>query len=293
MNVGSSSSATATSEVSSASSNSQAKSSTSTKKSEEASFDKELKAAENTDKTKEEKTASKETEKTSSDKKASEKGEDKVKKEDADDLMFGLNASVNFTDYKYHNESQNLLTKNIQELLNTKNLISSNRLHLEGADSDFQGLKASISYTDNAMEMSDGDALFFSDLVKNTDNMSMQSIAQQIQIAAEQNVEKAQKSAQVSSVLMEKLSESMKTNQPFRIDFDKDVSVIIKVNKDGSLMANFIPGDKAVEQYLKNNISFLRQRFDEQNLAYSDLNYSNSRQQQQEEQRRRNNKENK
>lgn len=50
---------------------------------------------------------------------------------------------------------------------------------------------------------------------------------------------------------MDKLSESMKTNQPFRIDFDKDVSVIIKVNKDGSLAANFIPGDKAVEQYLK------------------------------------------
>ena len=80
---------------------------------------------------------------------------------------------------------------------------------------------------------------------------------------------------------MEKLSESMKTNQPFRIDFDKDVSVIIKVNKDGSIAANFIPGDKAVEQYLRNNISFLRQRFDEQNLSYSQLSYSNSRQQQQ------------
>ena len=80
---------------------------------------------------------------------------------------------------------------------------------------------------------------------------------------------------------MDKLAESMKTNKPFRIDFDKDVSVIIKVNKDGSLAANFIPGDKAVEQYLRNNISFLRQRFDEQNLSYSQLSYSNSRQQQQ------------
>lgn len=288
MNVGSSSSATATAELSSASSSSQAKSANSSKKTEESSFDKELKSAENSEKTKEEKNVSKETEKTSSDKKASEKGEEQSQE---DDLMFGLNASVNFTDYKYHNESQNLLTKNIQELLNTKNMMSTG-LHLDGAD-DFSGLKASISYTDNSMEMSDGDALFFSDLVKNSDNMSMQSIAQQIQLAAEQNVEKAQKSAKVSSVLMEKLSDSMKTNQPFRIDFDKDVSVVIKVNKDGSLMANFIPGDKAVEQYLKNNISFLRQRFDEQNLAYSDLNYSQSRQQQQEEQRRRNNKENK
>ena len=78
---------------------------------------------------------------------------------------------------------------------------------------------------------------------------------------------------------MNKLADSMKNNQAFRIDFDKDVSVIIKVNKDGSLMANFIPGDKAVEQYLKNNIASLRQRFDEQNLQYSQLSYSNSRQQ--------------
>ena len=90
-----------------------------------------------------------------------------------------------------------------------------------------------------------------------------------------------QKNVQVSSVLMDKLAESMKTNQPFRIDFDKDVSVIIKVNKDGSLAANFIPGDKAVEQYLRNNIASLRQRFDEQDLSYTQLSYSNSRQQQQ------------
>ena len=96
-----------------------------------------------------------------------------------------------------------------------------------------------------------------------------------------------QQSVQVSSVLMDKLAESLKTNQPFRIDFDKDVSVILKVNKDGSLAANFIPGDKAVEQYLRNNISFLKQRFDEQDLPYSQLSYSNSRQQQQ----RRQNKE--
>lgn len=83
----------------------------------------------------------------------------------------------------------------------------------------------------------------------------------------------------------------MKNNQAFRIDFDKDVSVIIKVNKDGSIMANFIPGDKAVEQYLKNNIAFLRQRFDEQNLEYSQLSYSNSKQQQQQNRKKEKNNE--
>ena len=146
-------------------------------------------------------------------------------------------------------------------------------------------VNSAASFDYDVINMSDSDANFFANLVQNT-NMSMKSIASQIDNAVGSGAENIQQNVKVSSVLMEKLSESMKTNQPFRIDFDKDVSVIIKVNKDGSLAANFIPGDKAVEQYLRNNISSLRQRFDEQNLPYSDLSYSNSRRQQQE--RRRN-----
>ena len=150
--------------------------------------------------------------------------------------------------------------------MNTKNLMST--------------VNSAQTVDYDAINMSDSDATFFANLVQNTD-MSMQSIASQIQTQMAEGSQNIQQNVKVSSVLMEKLSESLKTNQPFRIDFDKDVSVIIKVNKDGSLAANFIPGDKAVEQYLRNNISFLRQRFDEQNLSYSQLSYSNSRQQQQ------------
>ena len=120
--------------------------------------------------------------------------------------------------------------------------------------------------------------------------MSMQSIAGQLSQISDVNVQAAEKTAKVSATMMNLLSDSLKTNQPFRIDFDKDVSVIIKVNKDGSIMANFIPGDKAVEEYLKNNIGYLRQRFDEQNLSYSQLSYSKHKQQQ--EQQNQNKKEN-
>ena len=187
-----------------------------------------------------------------------------------------LSGGINFTDYKYHNESQSLLSQNIQNLLNTKDLMTT--------------INSATSFDYDVINMSDSDANFFANLVQNTD-MSMKSISAQIDQAVLNNGSEAvQKNVQVSSVLMDKLAESLKTSQPFRIDFDKDVSVIIKVNKDGSLAANFIPGDKAVEQYLRNNIASLRQRFDEQNLPYSELNYSNSRGQQQE--RRRNNKEN-
>lgn len=280
MNVSTSSAATVAAASASDVSSTQSKSKTNSSSKSEKSFEDEMKTASNTEKTEEAKD-SKESEKLSKDdKKVSEK--EKTSQKDSnkeanklaeelktpddivpDDVYSG---GINFTDFKYHNESQSLLTQNIQDLLNTKNLMST--------------VNSAQTVDYDAINMSDSDATFFANLVQNTD-MSMQSIASQIQTQMADGNQNIQQNVKVSSVLMEKLSESLKTNQPFRIDFDKDVSVIIKVNKDGSLAANFIPGDKAVEQYLRNNISFLRQRFDEQNLSYSQLSYSNSRQQQQ------------
>ena len=277
MNVSTSSAATIAAASASDVNSTQSKSKTSSSSKSEKSFEDEIKTASKTEETKD----SKETEKTSKDdkkvsdkEKASQKDSNKEANKLAEELKTPddivpdnvYSGGVNFTDFKYHNESQSLLTQNIQDLLNTKNLMST--------------VNSAQTVDYDAINMSDSDATFFANLVQNTD-MSMQSIASQIQTQMAEGSQNIQQNVKVSSVLMEKLSESLKTNQPFRIDFDKDVSVIIKVNKDGSLAANFIPGDKAVEQYLRNNISFLRQRFDEQNLSYSQLSYSNSRQQQQ------------
>ena len=279
MNV-STASAAATASTSDVSST-QSQSKTSKTKSTDKSFEDEMKTASDTDKDNKVE-ASKDDKKTSSDKKTekdSTKEANKLSQElqNSDDIVSDdlLKGGINFTDFKYHNEGQSILSQNIQNLINTKDLMST--------------INSASTFDYDVINMSDSDANFFANLVQNTD-MSMKSIATQVNDAMANGTEGVQKSVQVSSVLMDKLSESMKTNQPFRIDFDKDVSVILKVNKDGSLAANFIPGDKAVEQYLRNNISSLRQRFDDQNLPYSELSYSNSRQQQQE--KRRNNKEN-
>lgn len=267
-----------TSDVSSTQSQNRTNSSS---KTSEKSFDEEMKSVSSTDEKNEENSKVDEDNKTASDKKTdSDKKSDKTHNElkNADDIVpaDALSGGVNFTDFKYHNEGQSLLSQNIQSLLNTKDLMAT--------------VNSASTFDYDVINMSDSDANFFANLVQNTD-MSMKSISDSInQALMNNNAETVQKNVQVSSVLMDKLAESMKTSQPFRIDFDKDVSVIIKVNKDGSLAANFIPGDKAVEQYLRNNISSLRQRFDEQNLPYSELSYSNQNRQQQE--RRRNNKEN-
>lgn len=268
MNV-STSSATATASTSDVNS-AQTQSKTSSSSKSDKSFEDEMKTASKTEETK---YSSKDDKKISNDKKTEKdatKEANKLSQEmkEPDDIVPSdvYSGGVNFTDFKYHNEGQSLLSQNIQDLLNTKDLMNT--------------VNSATTVDYDVINMSDSDANFFANLVQNTD-MSMQSIAANISDQMAEGAQNIQKNVQVSSVLMDKLAESMKTNQPFRIDFDKDVSVIIKVNKDGSLAANFIPGDKAVEQYLRNNIASLRQRFDEQDLSYTQLSYSNSRQQQQ------------
>ncbi len=275
MNVSSTSTTSTASAASVSSTQSQSKTSSSSKT--DKSFDDEMKTASHTEETKD---SAKDDKKVNSDKKSSEKDTTKEANKIANELKEPddivpndvYSGGINFTDFKYHNESQSLLSQNIQDLINTKDLMTT--------------VNSASTFDYDVIKMSDADATFFANLVQNTD-MSMKSIASQINSQMLEGSQNVQQSVQVSSVLMDKLAESLKTNQPFRIDFDKDVSVILKVNKDGSLAANFIPGDKAVEQYLRNNISFLKQRFDEQDLPYSQLSYSNSRQQQQ----RRQNKE--
>ncbi len=52
------------------------------------------------------------------------------------------------------------------------------------------------------------------------------------------------------------------------------------MSEDGKINAHFIPGDKAVEEYLKNNIPYLKQRFEEQNIPYANLSYKGQQQRQ-------------
>ncbi|MBR5554748.1 hypothetical protein IKU74_01920 [bacterium] len=154
---------------------------------------------------------------------------------------------------------------------------------VSGISEDVYTTFAKIDYS--TFSMSDDDALFFASLVSKTD-MSMQSIAGEFKKALQAgNIEQVQKTAKVSSVLLEALADSMKTNKAFRIDFDKDISVVMRVDKDGNLNANFIPGDKAVEAYLRNNISYLKQRFEEQNISYGELTYSKHKRQDQDEEK--------
>lgn len=100
--------------------------------------------------------------------------------------------------------------------------------------------------------------------------------------------EATQETVRVSATLMDAINDSLKTNKPFRIDFDNNIAVIMKVDKEGILSANFIPGSAAVEQYLKNNIETLKQNFDNQNLPYNELSYRQQQDREREQQQNKN-----
>lgn len=128
------------------------------------------------------------------------------------------------------------------------------------------------------LKMTEQDANFFIELVKNNQE-SGQTVADtttQMLQDVQQLADDTQQTTRVSKALADMIGEAAKTNKPFRIDFDKNISVIIKIDREGKISAEFLPGDKAVEQFLRTQLPMLRQKFNDENIDYKDLNYRQS-----------------
>ena len=95
-----------------------------------------------------------------------------------------------------------------------------------------------------------------------------------------------QKSSNVSKTLADLLAKSMKDNQPVRIDFDNNISVIIKISRDGKISADFLPSSQVAEAYLRENLPLLRQKFDDNNIDYDELNHRQQKQNEKENQKK-------
>ena len=116
--------------------------------------------------------------------------------------------------------------------------------------------------------MNQADVEVFANLVENGE-ADMSKLAPQA----------AEKSVKVSKTLADMLAKSMENNQPLRIDFDNNISVIIRVSRDGKISADFLPSSQVAEAYLKENLPLLRQRFNDHNIEYDELNQKNPREQ--------------
>ena len=123
--------------------------------------------------------------------------------------------------------------------------------------------------------MNEADVEVFTQLVQNG-SVDMNNLAPQA----------AQKAVQVSKTLADMLAKSMETNQPLRIDFDNDISVIIRRSRDGKITADFLPSSQVAEAYLKENLPLLRQKFDNENIEYDELNQKERREHHKEQNRK-------
>ena len=145
---------------------------------------------------------------------------------------------------------------------------------------------AKKSSAEKSIKMTEADAKFFNNLIEvNQQVIEGTKTADQTNNNLLKDVEAA-KSAQVSKTLLNALKESQETNKAFRVDFDKDISVVLRVNKDGHISAEFLPGDEAVEQYLKANIPLLKQKFTDEGLEYDNLSYRQHKKDNEEEKQR-------
>ncbi len=208
-----------------------------------------------------------------------------------DALAFQMNASMNFNSdgqpfSEFMNgQQENQLRSSKTDIAEEKAILSSMEENIAIANrnkalaeskiktvSNNEGIKKVDKNTNVVVEtvvkfddiaMSKADVDFFADLVENN----------QVEKTAH-----TAKSAHVSKTLADMLAKSMKDNQPIRIDFDNNISVIIKVGKDGKISADFLPSSQVAEAYLKENLPLLKQRFDENNIEYDSLNQRRQKQ---------------
>lgn len=152
------------------------------------------------------------------------------------------------------------------------NLVSKEEPKIEDLINDeFLNLDFGAEFNVDATQISASDAIFFVNLL-NQNQLIDYSVADN-KITLNCN----DKPIQATNALLNMLSTSYESKKPIRLDFDNDVTVILKLDKQGKIQAHFIPGTSAVETYLKNNLPSLKQIFDEENIGYSYLGYSQNK----------------
>lgn len=135
-----------------------------------------------------------------------------------------------------------------------------------------------VKVKEKPIKIDENDAIFFSQLVKGATMVAQgQEIAQLPMVKEGQTA--SQEPVKVSTALMNLIEDAYKSNKPLRIDFDKNLSVIIRMDSKGKISAEFLPGDKAMEEFLKKNIPLLQERFNQQDLEDHELYYKRRNQQ--------------
>lgn len=129
------------------------------------------------------------------------------------------------------------------------------------------------------IEFSKKDLEFFDLFTQNT-NLQITDINKALNqvnfMISNQSGNVSYKSFDFSKSLSSLIEYAYTVKRPIRLDFQGHSSVILKIDKEGKLSAEFMSADKAMEQILKNTIPNLRSKLDAEGLPYKEISYKNN-----------------
>ena len=211
-----------------------------------------------------------------------------ISKQDYNEDLIKTNLREIFEPEKYISQKElnpfDSIKTRLQEII--ENLISPKEIDfMEELNAKFLELDFGSEFDIDATKIGVQDAIFFVNLLNQQNLINYSVEDSEIKLSTSDN-----KRIQVTNSLINMLQTSVTTNKPIRLDFDRDVTVVLKLDKDGKVQAHFIPGTAEVESYLRNNIQCLKQRFDDENINYSSLGYSRDKDDNQSRKQKRSNK---
>ena len=125
-------------------------------------------------------------------------------------------------------------------------------------------------FKENISEMTEDDFKFF-ELIANKQNIFINNANPNL--LEDESGKTVLKDLNFSKSLMNLIEYSSASNRPIRIDFGKDLALILQIDRQGRVSAEFISSDKAMEFLLKTNIPLLRQKLDSAGIKYKKIYY--------------------
>lgn len=204
--------------------------------------------------------------------------------DDISSFSFELLLPATLIDRKDSENNEDKLGKNIfaiEELLMRQNLvdlaIKENATVRENKNKTYVDLLVKCDkdiytekFKENISEMTPDDIKFF-ELIANKQNVFINSANSLI--LEDESGQTVLRDLQFSKSLINLIEYAYTGNRPIRIDFAKDVSVILRIDKQGQISAEFISSDKAMEFLIKTNIPNLKQKLDNSGIKYKKIYY--------------------
>lgn len=126
------------------------------------------------------------------------------------------------------------------------------------------------AFSFNPQKMTEDDVRFF-ELLAEKQNITINNQNSIIVEGSDENIKMS--NLKFSKNFLNLIQYSFKGQRPIRIDFDKNASVIIRIDRQGRVSAKFISSDAAMDHLLKTQIPQLKKKLDSSGIKYKKIYY--------------------